>query len=143
MIRLTLGHYLAEMRDRCDADNGQDHAQHDMLTEGSSIITLMLLLPLSWMAELESIAAPGDTTEGILIRRVVYSALIGCQAGEGRWIVKAAIDESVPAPVLTAARYERFASRGDADFADNLLSVLRFQFGGHEERPEGAEGGGR
>ncbi len=55
-------------------------------------------------------------------------------SGEGRWTVMAAIDESVPAPVLSAALYERFDSRGQADFADKLLSALRFQFGGHEEK---------
>lgn len=57
-------------------------------------------------------------------------------SGEGRWTVKAAIDESVPAPVLSAALYARFASRGEADFADRLLSALRYQFGGHEEKPD-------
>lgn len=55
-------------------------------------------------------------------------------SGEGRWTIMAAIDESVPAPVLSAALYERFGSRGEADFADKLLSALRFQFGGHEEK---------
>ena len=55
-------------------------------------------------------------------------------SGEGRWTIAAAIDESVPAPVLTAALYERFSSRGEADFADKLLSALRYQFGGHEEK---------
>ncbi len=55
-------------------------------------------------------------------------------SGEGRWTIKAAIDESVPAPVLSAALYERFSSRGEDDFADKLLSALRFQFGGHEEK---------
>jgi 6-phosphogluconate dehydrogenase len=54
-------------------------------------------------------------------------------SGEGRWTIMAAIDESVPAPVLSAALYERFTSRGEADFADKLLSALRFQFGGHQE----------
>jgi 6-phosphogluconate dehydrogenase len=58
-------------------------------------------------------------------------------SGEGRWTIKAAIDEAVPAPVLTAALYERFSSRGDAEFADKLLSAMRFQFGGHlEKTPE-------
>jgi len=57
-------------------------------------------------------------------------------SGEGRWTVKAAIDESVPAPVLSAALYQRFASRGESDFADRLLSALRYQFGGHVEKPE-------
>jgi len=55
-------------------------------------------------------------------------------SGEGRWTIKAAIDESVPAPVLSAALYERFSSRGEDDFAEKVLSALRFQFGGHEEK---------
>ncbi|HXW93624.1 MAG TPA: decarboxylating 6-phosphogluconate dehydrogenase [Terriglobales bacterium] len=55
-------------------------------------------------------------------------------SGEGRWTIKAAIDEAVPAPVLTTALYERFSSRGEADFADKLLSAMRFQFGGHLEK---------
>ena len=55
-------------------------------------------------------------------------------SGEGRWTVAAAIDESVPAPVLSAALYERFSSRGQDDFADKVLSALRFQFGGHKEK---------
>ena len=56
-------------------------------------------------------------------------------SGEGRWTVQAAIDESVPAPVLSTALYERFSSRGEADFAGKVLSALRFEFGGHHERP--------
>ena len=55
-------------------------------------------------------------------------------SGEGRWTVMAAIDESVPAPVLSAALYERFSSRGEGDFADKMLSALRYEFGGHEEK---------
>jgi len=55
-------------------------------------------------------------------------------SGEGRWTIAAAIDESVPAPVLSAALYQRFSSRGGDDFADKVLSALRFQFGGHEEK---------
>jgi 6-phosphogluconate dehydrogenase len=55
-------------------------------------------------------------------------------SGEGRWTVRAAIDESVPAPVLSAALYARFSSRGEDEFADKLLSALRFQFGGHKEK---------
>jgi 6-phosphogluconate dehydrogenase len=55
-------------------------------------------------------------------------------SGEGRWALEAAIDESVPAPVLSTALYERFRSRGEADFANRLLSALRLQFGGHEEQ---------
>jgi 6-phosphogluconate dehydrogenase len=55
-------------------------------------------------------------------------------SGEGRWTISAAIDEGVPAPVLSAALYERFSSRGGADFADRLLSAMRYQFGGHREK---------
>ena len=58
-------------------------------------------------------------------------------SGEGRWTIDAAIDEGVPAHVLTAALYERFSSRGAADFADKLLSAMRYGFGGHVERPKG------
>jgi 6-phosphogluconate dehydrogenase len=56
-------------------------------------------------------------------------------SGEGRWTIKAAIDEAVPVPVLSTALYERFASRGEADYADRLLSAMRFGFGGHLEKP--------
>jgi 6-phosphogluconate dehydrogenase len=56
-------------------------------------------------------------------------------SGEGRWTIKAAIDEGVPAHVLSSALYERFSSRGEADFADKLLSAMRYQFGGHIEKP--------
>jgi 6-phosphogluconate dehydrogenase len=56
-------------------------------------------------------------------------------SGEGRWTAIAAIDESVPAPVLTAALFSRFASRGEDDFANRVLSAMRYQFGGHHEKP--------
>jgi len=62
-------------------------------------------------------------------------------SGEGRWTILAAIDEAVPAPVLSAALYERFSSRGEADFADKVLSALRNEFGGHEEKGAGPDGG--
>ena len=54
-------------------------------------------------------------------------------SGEGRWTITAAIDEAVPAPVLSTALYERFSSRGEADFADRVLSAMRHEFGGHVE----------
>ena len=58
-------------------------------------------------------------------------------SGEGRWTVSAAIDEGAPAPVLSAALFQRFSSRGEALFAEKLLSAMRYQFGGHVERPTG------
>ncbi len=62
-------------------------------------------------------------------------------SGEGRWTIAAALDEAVPAPVLSAALYARFSSRGQEDFADKILSALRYQFGGHEERAAAKKAG--
>ena len=58
-------------------------------------------------------------------------------SGEGRWTIKAAIDEAVPVPVLSTALYQRFSSRGESDFQDKLLSAMRYEFGGHHEKPTG------
>jgi 6-phosphogluconate dehydrogenase len=58
-------------------------------------------------------------------------------SGEGRWTIQAAVDEGVPAHVLTASLYERFASRGEDEFANQVLSAMRFEFGGHEEKSKG------
>jgi len=63
-------------------------------------------------------------------------------SGEGRWTLSAAIDEAVPAPVLSTALFERFTSRGEGDFADQLLSAMRYQFGGHMEKAAVRNGGG-
>ena len=88
----------------------------------------------SWLLDLAAIALLKNPDLAKFTGRVSDS-------GEGRWTVMAAIDESVPAPVLSAALYERFGSRGEADFADKVLSALRYEFGGHEEKAA-AEGGG-
>src|ERR1700693_5073056 len=78
-----------------------------------------------------------DLTAGSLVEDPNLSKFAGrvSDSGEGRWTIKAAIDEGVPVPVLTTALYERFASRGEADFQDKLLSAMRFGFGGHLEKP--------
>ncbi len=78
-----------------------------------------------------------DLTAGALTQDADLARFAGrvSDSGEGRWTIKAAIDEGVPVPVLTTALYERFSSRGEADFQDKLLSALRFQFGGHTEKP--------
>jgi 6-phosphogluconate dehydrogenase len=80
-----------------------------------------------------------DLTATALLRDSKLSQFSGrvSDSGEGRWTLKAAIDEAVPAHVLSAALYERFASRGDGDFADKLLSAMRFEFGGHVEKAAG------
>ncbi len=77
-----------------------------------------------------------DLTAGALLREPDLSSYEGrvSDSGEGRWTIKAAIDESVPAPVLSAALYQRFSSRGEADYADKLLSAMRHAFGGHHEK---------
>jgi 6-phosphogluconate dehydrogenase len=77
-----------------------------------------------------------DLTAGALIKDANLSQFAGrvSDSGEGRWTIKAAIDEGVPVPVLTTALYERFASRGEADYQDKLLSAMRFGFGGHLEK---------
>ncbi len=78
-----------------------------------------------------------DLTANALARDPRLSQFEGrvSDSGEGRWTVKAAIDEGVPVPVLSAALYARFSSRGQADYQDKILSALRFQFGGHAEEP--------
>ena len=78
-----------------------------------------------------------DLTAGALVKDANLSQFAGrvSDSGEGRWTIKAAIDEGVPVPVLTTALYERFASRGEADYQDKLLSAMRFGFGGHLEKP--------
>jgi 6-phosphogluconate dehydrogenase len=84
----------------------------------------------SWLLDLTAAALAGDAQLERFTGRVSDS-------GEGRWTLDAAIDEAVPAHVLAAALFERFSSRGEAEFQDRLLSAMRFQFGGHVEKPEG------
>jgi 6-phosphogluconate dehydrogenase len=87
-----------------------------------------------------------DLTAASLVKDPALSEFAGrvSDSGEGRWTIKAAIDEGVPVPVLSTALYQRFSSRGEADYQDKLLSAMRYQFGGHLEKPAGqqAAGGG-
>ena len=80
-----------------------------------------------------------DLTAAALVKDPALSQFTGrvSDSGEGRWTIKAAIDEAVPVPVLSAALYERFTSRGEADYQDRLLSAMRYGFGGHLEKPAG------
>jgi 6-phosphogluconate dehydrogenase len=77
-----------------------------------------------------------DLTAASLLEQPTLEKFSGrvSDSGEGRWTLQAAIDESVPAPVLNAALFQRFSSRGEADFADKVLSAMRYQFGGHLEK---------
>ena len=83
----------------------------------------------SWLLDLTASALAKDPALANFAGRVSDS-------GEGRWTIKAAIDEAVPAPVLSTALYQRFSSRGEADFGDKLLSAMRYEFGGHMEKPK-------
>ncbi|MBS0445519.1 MAG: decarboxylating 6-phosphogluconate dehydrogenase [Proteobacteria bacterium] len=84
----------------------------------------------SWLLDLTASALAKDGRLKDFAGRVSDS-------GEGRWTIQAAVDEGVPAPVLTAALYARFSSRGEADFQNKLLSAMRLGFGGHAEKPKG------
>jgi 6-phosphogluconate dehydrogenase len=88
----------------------------------------------SWLLDLSASALVKDPALAHFAGRVSDS-------GEGRWTVKAAIDEAVPVPVLTSALFDRFSSRGEADYADKLLSAMRFEFGGHLEKPSSERSG--
>ena len=81
----------------------------------------------SWLLDLTAIALFDDPELEDFSGRVSDS-------GEGRWTIAAAIDEAVPVPVISAALFGRFESRGEADYADRLLSAMRKQFGGHDEK---------
>jgi 6-phosphogluconate dehydrogenase len=85
----------------------------------------------SWLLDLSAASLIEDPTLSKFAGRVSDS-------GEGRWTIKAAIDEGVPAHVLSSALYERFSSRGEADFANKILSAMRYQFGGHLEKKAGS-----
>jgi len=84
----------------------------------------------SWLLDLSAAALAKDPTLSTFAGKVSDS-------GEGRWTIKAAIDEAVPVPVLSTALYQRFSSRGGADFGDKLLSAMRYEFGGHVEKSTG------
>jgi 6-phosphogluconate dehydrogenase len=86
----------------------------------------------SWLLDLTAAARNEDPALSKFAGRVSDS-------GEGRWTLNAAIDEGVPVPVLSAALYQRFSSRGDADYQDKLLSAMRYQFGGHLEKSSGTQ----
>src|SRR5215467_3607317 len=104
------------------------HYQYDFNLADISEVWRRGSVIASWLLDLTATALAADAQLAKFGGRVSDS-------GEGRWTIKAAIDEGVPVPVLTTALYERFSSRGDADYADRLLSAMRFGFGGHLEKP--------
>jgi 6-phosphogluconate dehydrogenase len=111
-----------------------EHFQYDLNLSDIAELWRRGSVVASWLLDLTAIALLGSPELREFGGRVSDS-------GEGRWTVTAAIDESAPAPVLSAALFARFSSRGEADFADRLLSALRYQFGGHMEKGAQAAGG--
>jgi len=104
-----------------------EHYQYDFNLADITEVWRRGSVVASWLLDLTATALAQDPSLGSFAGRVSDS-------GEGRWTIKAAIDEAVPAHVLTAALLERFSSRGEADFANKLLSAMRYQFGGHQEK---------
>jgi 6-phosphogluconate dehydrogenase len=107
-----------------------EHYQYDLNLPDIAEVWRRGSVIASWLLDLTASALLADPELAKFAGRVSDS-------GEGRWTIHAAIDEGVPAPVLTTALYERFSSRGEADFQNKLLSAMRFQFGGHLEKPAG------
>ena len=104
-----------------------EHYQYDLNLQDITEVWRRGSVIASWLLDLTAAALLQDPALSKFEGRVSDS-------GEGRWTIKAAIDEAVPAPVLTTSLYARFSSRGHAEFADKVLSAMRYEFGGHQER---------
>ncbi len=113
-----------------------EHYQYDFDLRDIAEVWRRGSVVASWLLDLTAAALVKDPGLSDFSGRVSDS-------GEGRWTLNAAIDEGVPAPVLSAALYQRFSSRGEADYEDRVLSAMRFAFGGHLEKPGGGERGSR
>lgn len=105
-----------------------EHYQYDINLPDVTEVWRRGSVIASWLLDLTATALLEDPALSNFAGRVSDS-------GEGRWTIKAAIDEAVPVPVLSTALYERFSSRGDAEFQNRLLSAMRYEFGGHLEKP--------
>jgi 6-phosphogluconate dehydrogenase len=108
-----------------------EHYQYDLDLAAITEVWRRGSVIASWLLDLTAAALIQDPAMAKFAGRVSDS-------GEGRWTIRAAIDEGVPVHVLSSALYERFSSRGEADFADKLLSAMRYEFGGHLEKPAGS-----
>jgi 6-phosphogluconate dehydrogenase len=104
-----------------------EHYQYDLNLRDIAEVWRRGSVIASWLLDLSAAALAKDPALSGFAGKVSDS-------GEGRWTIKAAIDEAVPVPVLSTALFERFSSRGDADFQDKLLSAMRYEFGGHLEK---------
>ena len=123
---------IGKQQNQVDAETtplrNPDHYQYDFNLRDVAEVWRRGSVIASWLLDLTAAALLQDPNLSQFAGRVSDS-------GEGRWTIKAAIDEAVPAHVLTTALYERFSSRGEADFANKILSAMRYQFGGHAEKP--------
>jgi 6-phosphogluconate dehydrogenase len=111
-----------------------EHYQYDLNLPDITEVWRRGSVVASWLLDLTATALLEDPALAKFAGHVSDS-------GEGRWTIAAAIDEAVPAPVLTTALYERFSSRGEADFQNKLLSAMRYEFGGHLEKSGGDKTG--
>jgi 6-phosphogluconate dehydrogenase len=107
-----------------------EHYQYDLNLRDIAEVWRRGSVVASWLLDLTAAALSQDPALSKFAGRVSDS-------GEGRWTIKAAIDEAVPVPVLSSALYQRFSSRGEADYQDKLLSAMRYEFGGHLEKSGG------
>ncbi len=124
----NIGKQQGEINSETTPLRAPEHYQYDLNLADISEVWRRGSVIASWLLDLTAAALAKDSALAGFAGRVSDS-------GEGRWTIKAAIDEGVPAPVLTTALYARFSSRGDADFQDKLLSAMRYGFGGHLEKP--------
>ena len=122
---------IGKQQDTVDAETtplrDPEHYQYDLDLGAIAEVWRRGSVIASWLLDLTATALIKDSALSGFAGRVSDS-------GEGRWTIKAAIDEGVPVPVLTTALYERFSSRGEADYQDKVLSAMRYGFGGHLEK---------
>jgi 6-phosphogluconate dehydrogenase len=127
---------IGKQKDVIDAETtplrDPEHYQYELKIADIAEVWRRGSVVASWLLDLTAAALVEDPALSKFAGRVSDS-------GEGRWTIKAAIDEAVPVPVLSAALYQRFSSRGDADYEDKLLSAMRYQFGGHLEKSGGKQ----
>jgi 6-phosphogluconate dehydrogenase len=126
----NIGKHTAEIDAETTPLRDPEHYQYDFNLPDVTEVWRRGSVIASWLLDLTASALIEDPEMSKFGGRVSDS-------GEGRWTVKASIDEGVPTPVLTTALYERFSSRGNGDFSDKLLSAMRYEFGGHLEKPAG------
>ncbi|MGD0546405.1 MAG: phosphogluconate dehydrogenase (NAD(+)-dependent, decarboxylating) [Terracidiphilus sp.] len=133
-LGILRGANVGKQQDAVDAETtplqNPEHYQYDLDLRDIAEVWRRGSVVASWLLDLAAAGLVNDPALSQFAGRVSDS-------GEGRWTIKAAIDEAVPAPVLSDALYQRFTSRGEADYQDKLLSAMRFGFGGHLEKASG------